>query len=98
MIFFHHFIRFSLFISEFRSHLISIHQFHSIILVNTLSYYHCRFRYTPHHIRYQTRDFTQMATADPDTSNKDDKSENSPGNEGDEKSDEADRAFEVSNE
>ena len=47
---------------------------------------------------YQTRDFTQMATADPDTSNRDDKSENSPGNEGDEKSDEADRAFEVSKE
>ena len=39
-----------------------------------------------------------MATADPDTSNRDDKSENSPGKEGDEKSDEADRAFEVNKE
>ena len=39
-----------------------------------------------------------MAAADPDTSNRDDKSENSPGKEGDEKNDEADRAFEVSGE
>ena len=38
-----------------------------------------------------------MATADPDTSNRDDTSENSPGKEGDEKSEEAsDRDFEVS--
>ena len=44
---------------------------------------------------HQTRSSIRMAAADPDTSNRDDKSENSPGKEGDEKSDEADRAFEV---
>ena len=41
--------------------------------------------------------YKQMATANPDTSNREDTSENSPGKEGDEKSEEAsERDFEVS--